>query len=170
MHSGLYIRRNRKAGGFTLIELLVVIAIIALLSSIVLASLSSARAKAADVVVKQSVSNIRISAQQYFSEFGKYRSVTGNYYSGDCLTNSTMFRETVITTGRVRELSNDVAGYIEKAFLAGSGQRNCRTDGPGSVYMIAVQLKSSSAYWCVDNTGTSKEIATLPIENVLTCQ
>lgn len=45
-----------KRGGFTLIELLVVISIIGLLSSIVLASLNSARKKAQDAAI---VSNLR---------------------------------------------------------------------------------------------------------------
>lgn len=48
-----------KKRGFTLIELLVVISIISLLSSVIMASVTSARMKARDVAVKQSILQLR---------------------------------------------------------------------------------------------------------------
>ena len=53
--------------GFTLIELLVVIAIIGILSSIVLASLSSARSKGSDAAITSTLSNMRAQAELYYS-------------------------------------------------------------------------------------------------------
>lgn len=65
--------RNAKAQkGFTLIELLVVIAIIGILSSVVLASLNSARGKARDAKRKQDMVQIRTALEGYFADNGSY--------------------------------------------------------------------------------------------------
>jgi prepilin-type N-terminal cleavage/methylation domain-containing protein len=58
--------------GFTLIELLVVISIIALLSSIVLAALQEARAKARDAVRKNDLRQIANALELYRSDHGNY--------------------------------------------------------------------------------------------------
>ena len=50
---------NKTQKGFTLIELLVVVAIIGVLSTVVLTSLSTARARANDAKVKATFSSIR---------------------------------------------------------------------------------------------------------------
>ena len=52
--------------GFTLIELLVVIAIIGILSSVVLASLNTARGKGSDAAIKASLANARAQAELYY--------------------------------------------------------------------------------------------------------
>ncbi len=61
-----------KKKGFTLIELLVVVSIISLLSSIVFASLNSARSKARDARRKEDVLQIRNALELYYNDNGSY--------------------------------------------------------------------------------------------------
>ena len=61
---------QNKKRGFTLIELLVVIAIIGILSSVVLASLNSARTKGKDASAKASIASVRSSAEVYYNGSG----------------------------------------------------------------------------------------------------
>jgi len=69
-----YINRQK---GFTLIELLVVIAIVGILSSVVLASIKSARSKNADTAAKASFQGVSPQAELYYAD--------NNYsFSGVC--------------------------------------------------------------------------------------
>lgn len=58
--------------GFTLIELLVVIAIIGILSSIIMVSLSSAKARSRDAKRIADIKNIQASLDLYFNDNGVY--------------------------------------------------------------------------------------------------
>jgi prepilin-type N-terminal cleavage/methylation domain-containing protein len=58
--------------GFTLIELLVVVAIIGILSSVVISSLNTSRAKARDIRRKSDLHQIRTVLAMYFNERGDY--------------------------------------------------------------------------------------------------
>ena len=62
----------RSVKGFTLIELLVVIAIIGLLSTIAVASLQHARAKARDTVRIANLTQITKALEVYYDEHGAY--------------------------------------------------------------------------------------------------
>ncbi len=68
--------------GFTLIELLVVIAIIGILSSVVLASLGTARSKARDATRISDMKNIQLALELYYDGSQTYPNQTaaGNYY------------------------------------------------------------------------------------------
>ncbi len=62
--------KNTK--GFTLIELLVVIAIIGILSSVVLVSLSTARAKSRDAKRISDLGQVEIALELYFDTYARY--------------------------------------------------------------------------------------------------
>ncbi len=76
--------KRRHHLGFTLIELLVVVSIISLLSSIVLAAVASARAKARDVVFIQSALELRNAIELYKNDHG--------YYPGENLSDPSFFQ------------------------------------------------------------------------------
>jgi len=65
-----------KNKGFTLIELLVVISIIALLSTVVMASLQIARTKAQEAAIKSDLQSIKTQAELEYSKTGDYSNVS----------------------------------------------------------------------------------------------
>ncbi len=78
--------RTKPSKGFTLIELLVVISIIALLSSVVLSSLNTARVRARDAKRALSVRQLKTAIESYYSFTGIYPTIgaddTGYAISG----------------------------------------------------------------------------------------
>jgi prepilin-type N-terminal cleavage/methylation domain-containing protein len=116
--------------GFTLIELLVVIAIIGILSSVVLASLNTARGKGANAAVKSNLNNIRAQAEIYYDTNGNYTAVCSDA---------------------------NMSKGVTAAGTAGGGSGVC--NGAAAAWAASAPLKAAegtSNYWCVDSTGTSK--------------
>ena len=126
---------NKKFNrGFTLIELLVVIAIIGILSSVVLASLNTARSKGADAAVKSNLNNIRAQAELF------YDAQSPNTYLGVCASSTTGIKK-----------------GSDAAIAAGGNGGGCLDVAAGWVAWAGEKAVATNA-WCVDSTGRSLEM------------
>ena len=74
-----------RTRGFTLIELLVVISIIGFLSSVVLASMQTARYKAKDVALAQNLKSLQTAMELYRETKGSYLYSSGDLVLPPCL-------------------------------------------------------------------------------------
>jgi type IV pilus assembly protein PilA len=133
--------------GFTLIELLVVIAIIGLLSSVIIASLNSARSKGSDASIKSNLETIRTQAELvYDNNSQSYAAICSDATIAAALTSAANNTgSTVVTT------------------LATAGTATTVVCHPtASAYAVEAPLKATSGhYWCIDSTGASKDTTTV---------
>jgi prepilin-type N-terminal cleavage/methylation domain-containing protein len=132
---------NKQEKGFTLIELLVVIAIIGILSSIVLASLNSARGKGQDASASGSISSTRAEAEIMFDDDGSYSNVctTGsdvvvlisaavdaNGQDFSCVNNDDEWRTSIIMKeDTAKAFCADSTGFAGKVTAADMTTRKC---------------------------------------------
>ena len=101
--------------GFTLIELLVVIAVLGVLSSIILASLNSARGRGNDTAIKSELAQIRTQAELYATINGDYATASIGGAAGSCKNASTLFIDPTIA--QILSSVNKKAGGQEFATL-----------------------------------------------------
>ncbi|HEU5114402.1 MAG TPA: type II secretion system protein [Candidatus Paceibacterota bacterium] len=140
-----------KTKGFTLIELLVVIAIIGILSSVVLASLNTARGKGSDAAIKSQLAAVRPQAEIYYDTNGNYGAnatltATASASAGCSALTTTIYADPTI--------KNQVAGAA-----GNSSSVYCALNAnPATAWAVAAVLKTSTTLaWCVDSTGASKQ-------------
>jgi prepilin-type N-terminal cleavage/methylation domain-containing protein len=76
----------KKKGGFTLFELLVVIAVIGILSSFILVSVSSSRAKARDAKRESNLREINLAMEMCYTEVNCGGGVSSYIDTGNCAT------------------------------------------------------------------------------------
>lgn len=136
-------RMGKQSEGFTLVELLVVVAIIGILSSVVIASLNTARTKGANAGIKANLATIRAQAEILYDGDSDYDAVCG--------------------ANSVAQNAN-VAQAIVQANTASGGTAVCGkpTSGAAGAWAVSSPLKGETATvdnWCVDSTGVAKALA-----------
>lgn len=123
----------KMSKGFTLIELLVVIAIIGILSSVVLASLTTARTRGQVASVQSQLSNMRAQAELYYS-------TNGNSY------------------GTATDCSTELFGTANNglgALVAGIQSTGAQIDCNASSTAWSAVAAFGGVNYCVDSTGFS---------------
>ena len=131
--------KNILRKGFTLIELLVVIAIISILAAIIMASLSTARAKGRDAKRVSDIKQIQLGLELYYDACGNYPL---SIYD---------------TTGNVCGSISSGQGLVAGSFIPNvptdpSDTASCGTGAESSCYIyVAI---ASTAGLCAGNTGS----------------
>lgn len=127
----------KKSSGFTLIELLVVIAIIGILSSVVLASLTTARSRGTAAAIQSELANMRAQAELYYSTNGNTYSTAANCTEG------------MFSTG-----TNNLNVLVDDLSAKGATSVTCIASSTA----WGVSASYSGVNYCADSTG--KSIAT----------
>jgi prepilin-type N-terminal cleavage/methylation domain-containing protein len=131
---------SHRARGFTLIELLVVIAIIGILSSVVLASLNTARVKSRDAAMISDMDSFAAQAAIYHNDNGSYGDTAG---ASDCSVG--VFSDPTFQ-----------GGFTAIDGLNGGGTRECYATS--DQYAVVVQRPSTpdfappTTYYCLDTS------------------
>ncbi len=147
--------------GFTLIELLVVIAIIGILSSVVLASLNTARGKGADAAAKSNLNNIRAQAEIVYDNTNSYATV--------CIGTS----DANVIKGIAAAASVEGLTWAGTGTTPGTNTTNVGCQSNATAWAAWVQLikgnTGGTVYWCVDSTGTSKSTTAPGATTITVC-
>ena len=158
---------KQKNKGFTLIELLVVVAIIAILSTVIITAINSAREKGKDSTAMSQMNQARNQAEIYYTQNGNYlglcnpsnNSSSEKYGIYDFVLEATKVigfedPESYIVSQEIGSPSPDSNYYIN------AGKSRCRVSSdilnPRWAAHVPLLKRSKSGllqYYCVDSTG-----------------
>ncbi len=149
----------KKNRGFTLIELLVVIAIIGILSSVVLASLSSARNKAKDAAIKEEVNQLVTLMELNYQAYGSYCQLQYGWTTASGGTCNSIFSGSY--AGQAQAVCNTIFNNAADIWGPTGVYRiySNTTTGCATAYSFMISLNDGNWY-CVGSSGAKGEYAT----------
>lgn len=148
----------RGERGFTLIELLVVIAIIGLLSSVILASLNSARNKGADAAIKSQLKSVQSQAEIV------YDNASPNSYEGVCEDANVVLQ----VTGAKNSAGATTLSFTDTTASVHDTTAACHDSA--DAYAIEVPLKTTNtSSYCVDSDGKTEITTTVLAASTYVC-
>jgi len=149
--------RNKK--GFTLIELLVVVAIISLLSSIVFASVNTARAKTRNAKRKEDLVQVRTALELYANDHnGLYPNSVGNTWQGVGVYNGCPSCTYTGSSGYIPNLAPTYISVFPQDPLASSPFYIYNSNGVDYMFLSYVSVEN-----CTNGVGTAGDPMTRPI-------
>jgi prepilin-type N-terminal cleavage/methylation domain-containing protein len=163
----------KNSKGFTLIELLVVIAIIGILSSVVLASLNTARGKGADAAIKSNLANARAQAELFYDTNGNSYVVTAGGTTDVCSATGSVsgvkgiYASVAAAAGGTAAAINTTLGT---AGLLGLTTPTATCHATALAWAADAPLKATSgSNYCVDSTGVAKVTTAVLAANAVAC-
>ena len=157
--------------GFTLIELLVVVAIIGLLSSVVLASLNSARAKARDAKRMSEIAEIQKAIEFYYDKYGQYPPVGQMLedkvaIANNCSLNNPKFSQYLsewLSTSPSDNLQISACGYVYDGF---HHDANCVDHSPNYGGYIIMSFNAELSETVAKGDGVKCYSGAIPTSHV----
>lgn len=156
-----------KTRGFTLIELLVVISIIGLMSSMTLAALQAARAKARDAQRIQALAEVRKALALYYDQNGGYpvpgSSVFGMYSYTESASYSNTWRSSLgvalapyLPTMPQGNTTGSAVAFNPLTFWGTDSAFAYHTNSTGSQYQLFTRLETAHPLRCSTKAYTAK--------------
>jgi len=144
--------KKNTSRGFTLIELLVVIAIIGILSSVVLASLSTARNKGKGTAIKAALNSLR-TQMEVKADGGAYGPTTGSGVAGVGDDKCDVTTAYYVTDPQAKAILDNIKTNVSDTMVY------CSVDSATVAaikFAVAVTLPDGTGIQCVDNSGNVK--------------